>query len=267
MRPLIDMLEPLASAVVEDDARHANAWLSHGRAIRVATRLPLVHRTCKSDAVTGWRELLATRRFAASEPCSGEREKAAGIPRAAYFFLGCGAYPEGLVGFVMDAETVLTQPSSYTPFDSGSIEKYTVPVEPARAEAWDATAKMEFLAAHTGHGAEVMDFASSYLAAHFRDPLTYVRHGHKSVPDFSAYHGIASTSGDRRAWTIEVQVHTDVPFPEGGATIQEIVAARAALIEELPDDLVLVARVAAAENEVLESIAAGIVARVDAEAA
>ena len=41
--------------------------------------------------------------------------RAPGVPRAAYFFVGCGAYPDGLVEFVLDAPAVLTRPSSYTP--------------------------------------------------------------------------------------------------------------------------------------------------------
>ena len=45
----------------------------------------------------------------------------------------------------------------------------------------------------------------------------------------------------------------------------EIVAARQSLVEELPDDLVGLARVAMPENEVLESIAEGIESRITAE--
>jgi hypothetical protein len=70
-----------------------------------------VHRTFtpgRLDAVKNWRDLLAARRFAAVEACT-ERENAAGIPRAAYFFLGCGAYPNGIVGFVLDAPALPTR--------------------------------------------------------------------------------------------------------------------------------------------------------------
>ncbi|HSN99134.1 MAG TPA: hypothetical protein VLS89_12655, partial [Candidatus Nanopelagicales bacterium] len=61
---------------------------------------------------------------------------------------------------------------------------------------------------------------------------------------------------------IELQVHEDVPLDAGGAPLVEIVVGRAALLSDLPDDLLARARVAAAENEVLASIAEGIAATV-----
>ena len=108
-------------------------------------------------------------------------------------------------------------------------------------------------------------FVGPYLAAHFTDPLGYVRSPQHSEPDFHAYHGLQSGNRDRRAWTLEVQVHEDVSFASGAPLLTEIVAARQALIEDLPDDLVGLARVAVPENEVLESIAEGIVSRIVAE--
>jgi hypothetical protein len=173
--------------------------------------------------------------------------------------------PDGLVGFVLDAPSVLTRPASYTPFDSGAIEKYAVPAAPALAAAWDGPAKDRFLAEHAGMGRELVAFSGPYLASLFHEPLTYVRGGQRSNPDFPAYHGLQSTSGDRRAWTMEVQVHENVAFGAGGATLIEIVAARPALVEDMPDDLVGLTRVASPENEVLESIAEGIAARIAAE--
>lgn len=263
VRPLAEMLDSLVMSLVGDPAREENAWRSHTRAREVGVRLPLVHRTCKPGAEARWLDLLDTRTFAASEPCTGDREKAAGIPRAAYFFLGCGAYPDGLVGFVLEAGSVLTRPASFSPFDSGSIAKHAVPTDPAAR--WDDSAKDRFLAEHVGAGPDVAAFSGPYLAAHFRDPVTYVRCGQWSLPDFPQYHDLQSTSGDRRAWTIEVQVHEDVTFGTESATLTEIVAARKALIEDLPDDLVGFARVATRENEVLESIAEGIATRIAAE--
>lgn len=64
-----------------------------------------------------------------------------------------------------------------------------------------------------------------------------------------------------------MQVHEDVAFGAGAATLIEIVTARPAQIEDLPDDLLAFARVASPENEVLESIAEGIAARITAEVA
>jgi hypothetical protein len=266
MRSLEEMLESLVSLLLLNDARQEHAVRSFGRASEVAQRLPLVHRTNKpGDEPAKWPEVLRSRTFAASAPCTGDREKAAGIPRAAYFFVGCGAYPDGLVGFVLDAPSVLTRASSYTPFDSGSIEKYSVPTEPTLAAAWDGPAKDRFLAAHVGPGRDLVSFSGPYLASHFHEPLSYVRRGQRSNPDFPAYHGLQCRVGDRRAWTLEVQVHEDVAFGAGGATLIEIVAARPAQVEDMPDDLVGITRVASLENEVLESIAEGIAARILAE--
>ncbi len=266
MRSLEEMLESLVGLLLLNDTRQEHAVRSFARASEVARRLPLVHRTNKpGDDPAKWSEVLRSRTFTASAPCTGDREKAAGIPRAAYFFVGCGAYPDGLVGFVLDAPSVLARPSSYTPFDSGSIEKYAVPSELTLAAAWDGPSRDRFLAAHMGLGHELVAFSGPYLASLFREPLEYVRSGQRSSPDFPAYHGLLSTNGDRRAWTLEVQVHEDIAFGAGGATLIEIVAARPAQVEDMPDDLVGITRVASPENEVLESIAEGIAARITAE--
>ena len=197
----------------------------------------------------------------------GDRERNAGVARAAYFFLGCGAYPDGPVAFVFDADTVLSRSASFTPFDSGSIERHAEPANAGLRASWDSTAKDHFLAEHLGHGFDVVPFASAFIAAHFRDPVDYVTRGHGSEPDFPAYHGLASAAADRRAWTIEVQAHHDVPLTLGRPGVCDIVAARPSLLEELPDDLVASARVARAENEVLESIAERIVEQIQREAA
>ena len=202
MRPLEQMLESLELALHGDDARRAHAVRSFASASEVAQRLPLVHRTDKPGAEITWLEVLRSRLFVAGEPCTGDREKAAGIPRSAYFFVGCGAYPDGLVGFVLDAGSVLTRPASYTPFDSGSIEKYAVPAEPTLAATWDGPAKDRFVADHAGIGHELVAFSGPYLASHFHEPLAYVRGGQRSDPDFPTYHGLRSTGGDRRAWTL-----------------------------------------------------------------
>jgi len=264
MRTLEDMLGSLASAIVKDEAQHENAWDALPRANEVAQRLPLVHRTCTSGAEADYHALLRVRRFVAGPPCT-ERERAAGIPNAVYFFLGSGAFPDRLVGFVLDTETVLRRPASYNPFDSGSLDKYAVPADPMREASWDAAARDRFLSEHLGRGQDVAAFAGPYLAAHFREPMTYVRLGQHAPPEFPAYHGLKSKTGDRRAWTIEVRAHEDVPFPPGSGVIKEIVAARETYVEDLPDDLVARARLATAPDRVLESIAERIEMALEAE--
>lgn len=268
LRDLQQMWQGLALAIEGDETRAANVYACHDEACAIGRRLPLVHRTCKPDAEMPWTQVLDERAFAALPPCTGSCEQAAGIPRAAYFFLGCGAYPEGLVGFVLEAPSVLLRyPASYTPIDTGSLGRYVAPRDPAQAASWDDDAKARFLLDHLGQGREVTHFAGPYLAAHFEEPMTYVQRGQYSTPDFPAYHGLESTNGDRRAWTIEVQVHANVRFGRGGANLTEIVVARPSLVEELPDDLKGFARVAMVENEVLDSIAEGITKRIGEEIA
>lgn len=263
--------------VVDGDAgRRASASRSQIRATAVGARLPLVHRTAKptdfpatagtdgDSPSSSWLDLLSGRAFTAKKPCTS-REEAAGIPRAAYFFLGCGAFPDGLVGFVLNTTDVLARPASFTPFDSGALEKYAVPTDAAVLATWDNKAKDRFLIDYLGDGRDASTFAGLYLAAHFDDPMSYVRRPQQSRPDFAAYHGLESTSGDRRSWTIEVHTHDNVVFGPGGSRLEEIVVARKELLDELPDDLLSLARVATAENEVLESIAEGIEARISAE--
>lgn len=259
-----------------DAARSASASRSLAKATEVGNRLPLVHRTAKpadfasisdtteSSPSSSWLDLLHSRSFTAKKPCTS-REEAAGIAKAAYFFLGCGAYPDGVVGFVLRAPGVLAGSASFTPFDSGSLEKHAIPRNPAALAAWNAAAKERFLTEHLGNGKDVQAFAGFFLASHFDDPMSYVHRAQQSRSDYDTYHGLESTNGDRRAWTIEVQAHDDVRFGPGGAALEEIVVARKELLEELPDDLLRFARVATAENEVLESIAEGIEARIRAE--
>lgn len=262
MKSLAEMLRPLVAVVTADPARHANAWATHGSAQAVAQRLPLVHRTAKPGAEASWLDIVQHRRVAAQPACT-PREHRAGVTRAAYFFLGCGAYPDGQVGFVLDRTALRGQPCSYTPLDSGSLESHTVPADPG--QPWDDAAKDGFFAAHHAQGAEVHDFAGPYLAGHFQQPLQYVRCRQRSQPDFAPYHGLKDPQGDRRAFTIELQAHDDVAFGPSDVHLLEIVVAKPSLLDELPDDLVGKAWVAHAEGEVLEAIAERIEARITAE--
>lgn len=254
------MVAPLAAAAMAEPERHGNAWAQLDRAREIAEQLPLVHRTCKRGSYRSLGELLQSRRFVARAPATGVRELAAGIPRAAYFFLGCGAYPLGRIGFVLDADLVLSRPSSFTPIDSGSLQKHASPADPERA--WDDAAKQQFLSEHLGRGADVRLFAGPYLATHFRDPAHYLFRPQQSKPDFNAYHGLSS--GDRRDYTIEVQAHQDVPLEVSDGSVLEIVVADEDLLEDLPDELLDRVRVVSAENEVLEAIADGISRRMQA---
>lgn len=199
MKSLVEMLRPLAAAVTAEASRHANAWATYGSAQAVAQRLPLVHRTAKPGAAANWLDIVEHRRVATQQACT-TREHRAGVTRAAYFFLGCGAYPDGQVGFVLDRTALHGQACSYTPLDSGSLERHAVPADPS--QPWDEAAKDRFFEAHHAQGAEVHDFAGPYLAAHFQQPLQYVRCPQRSQPDFAPYHGLKDPHEDRRAFTI-----------------------------------------------------------------
>src|SRR5262245_44241903 len=115
MHSIAEMLVNLNAALADDNSRQAHAKGVAAAGASVANVLPLVHRTCKPGAEETLSTLFRERVIAAGRPCTGSREIAAGIPRAAYFFLGCGAYPEGLVAFVLSREVVLRAPSSFTP--------------------------------------------------------------------------------------------------------------------------------------------------------
>lgn len=256
VRELSEMVAPLIATAMADPERHGNAWARHEDAQQIARQLPLVHRTCKPGSEHEIGELMRLRRLIARHPCTGTREVTAGIPRALYFFLGCGAYPEGVIGFVFHPKAVLSGPASYTPLDSGSLENHASPSDPSRP--WDDAAKQQFLDDHLGRGQEVAEFAAPYLATHFRQPMHYVEREQKSEPDFAAYHGLVNSEGDRRAYTIEVQAHDDVPLDLDESSLLELVVARESLLAEIPRDMIGRARIASAENEVRAGIAEGI---------
>lgn len=258
------MLQPLAAVATSEEARHRNAWAVHGDSCAVARRLPLVHRTLKPGASHSLGAVLASRRIAAQPACT-ERERRAGISRAAYLFLGCGAYPDGQVAFVLNRAALDGLTSSYAPLDSGSLEKHVKPID--ASARWDDSTKEKLFQDYLGHGDDLVDFAGPYLATHFRDPKHYVSRAQVSQPDFAPYHGLEAASGDRRVFTIEVRAHEDVSFGSSTEHLLEIVVSRPGLLEEVPDDLLGKARMAESENEVLESVARGIVDRLTEEAA
>lgn len=262
MKRLPEMLQPLAAAAIAEEARHANAWAMHGAACAVGRQLPLVHRTHKPGAPHALSELFKERRIAAQRACT-ERERRAGISRAAYLFLGSAAYPDGQVAFVLDRAALEGLPCSYSPMDSGALDKHIVPADPSTS--WDDSAKDRCFQEHLGHGDDVAAFAGPFLATHFRDPLHYVTCPQESQPDFAPYHGLRNPGDDRRTFTIEVRAHEDVSFGPDENHLIEIVVSRMSFLEELPDDLVGKARAAEAENEVLEAVARGIGGRLGAQ--
>jgi hypothetical protein len=123
---------------------------------------------------------------------------------------------------------------------------------------WDDESKKRHLEEHLGSGADVDQFIGPYLAAHFRDPRSYVRLPQQSAPDFPPYHGLASKNGDRRAWTVEVRVHEDINITPDGLILEEIWLDGHDLFDELPDDFKGMARVSPDEERLEVAVAARI---------
>jgi hypothetical protein len=247
MQPLETMLAPIQRALRGDALRASAAGKGRVAAVALSQRLPLVHRTITTDGPP-LAELLSARRLTARTPCTA-REVQCGIPRAVYFFLGCGAYPEGAVAFLASSALLQALSATFTPFDTGSLEKHATRRD---IPSWDPPDKDGFLREHLGGGADALGFSAEYIAAHFRDPADYVLRPQQSEPDFPAYHGLTSKSGDRRAWSIEVQLHDDLPLdPEH---IDAIVLGQPDLLADIPDELVESVVIAEAEGSITPTI-------------
>ncbi len=241
MNPIDALRDAIAAVIGADDERAQRAATARPDAGRLAPTLPLVHRA-PADHLDA---IFAAGHLAAPAPCTAA-EAQCGIPRAVYFFLGCVAYPAGVVAFLARPDVLARLPASFTPFDTGSLNGYARPLDTRLP--WDADDRLSFLAGHLGKGPDTAAFAVDYLAGHFADVDDYVRRAQVSEPDDPPYHGLASTSGDRRAWTIEVQLHADLPVDAGH--LQTIVLAQADLLADIPDDLVELLVIA--ENDELE---------------
>jgi len=218
--------------------RESSATASRSEATALAKRFPLVHRTEGSELT----KILGDRRLRSKLPCT-EREIECGIPSAIYFFLGCGAYPEGSVAFLASQKILSTSAATYTPFDTGALEKHASPRD--CVDPWSEHEKKTFLGNYLGEGADAVEFAGEYVAAHFARAADYVCRPQQSEPDFPTYHGLVSASADRRAWSIEVQLHED--FDLEAANLDAIVLGQHDLLKDLPDDLI--ERVVIAEEE------------------
>lgn len=97
-----------------------------------------------------------------------------------------------------------------------------------------------------------MAFSAEYVAAHFENATDYLIRPQRSIPDYPTYHGLESTSGDRRAWSIEVRLHEDLPLDT--EHIEAIVVGQADLFAEFSDDLAELVVVAEDEAEVVWKI-------------
>lgn len=223
------------------------------RARKVVERASLVHRTvCTGSAANTLDEILAEGRLRANPPITG-REHRCGIERALYFFLGCAAYPEGAVAFLASTDLLAHTPASYCPFDTGSLGRYSCPRNPD--SPWKERDKRAFLADHLGHGKDALAFCTQYIAAHFVHVEDYVCRPQFSVPDFPTYHDLISTDAerpDRRAWSIEVQLQTDLELRV--ENLDAIVLGQSDLLADFPDELVETLVIAEDEGSITTTI-------------
>ena len=241
MQPLDAMRGRIEETSASDVARGRAADTGRAAAETLAGSLPLTHRTVTSGGPT-LLEILESKSLLATRPCT-EREVECGIDRAVYFFLGCAAYPDGAVTFLVAQDVLQRVRGSFSPFDSGSLSDHARPSDPGAG--WDEADKQAFLALHLGPGTDAVSFCGTYMAAHFHDPTDYVRFGQQSVPDFPAYHGLASGCEDRRAWSIEVRLHADVELNDENT--EAIVIGSSDLLVDFDDDLF--GKVVVAEDE------------------
>jgi hypothetical protein len=226
------MCRGIEQALQADHERARSANESQVRAQALAKRFVLTHRTVSVGGAT-LQDIFSDKCLRATPPCTS-RELDCGVDCAVYFFLGCAAYPEGAVAFLVPSHVLGHMPASYSPFDSGSLSRFARPRD--SLQPWGEPDKRSFLALHLGDGADAVAFSAEYVAAHFKDATDYVCRPQQSEPDFPTYHDLVSTSGDRRAWSIEVRLHASLDLDADH--IQAIVIGQPDLLADIPDDLV-----------------------------
>lgn len=197
------------------------------RADGLASRLPLVHRTGRDRR--RWQSIFQDGRLSGAEPGTQWERDELGIGKATYFFWGCGAYPKGTVALLLEG-----MPSGVlctaAPFDtggcgSGRFLRAGSPLSDAECRATLDRFTLE-------DGARAPEYGARYIADLFDDPLDYVRLPQDGRPPRLPVHELSSPTGDRRAWTIEVRFHGDVPVPPD--RLRKVVLRRRDQLRELP---------------------------------
>lgn len=197
-------MDAITAAVEADVLRRGSYTTTLAEARRVAARLPLVHRT-NTPIKPSAKEILRTGSIRVSDELTPE-EEACGMRHAVYFFLGRAAFDKGNVAFLVNRHAVAHGPGTFSCFDSGALSKRYL----RHAVDMDEPARATHLANHSCALRHLDDVSGPFIAAHFNDPLTYVRAPQIAVPDYPAYHGLVSGNDDRRAWTIEARVEDAV---------------------------------------------------------
>jgi hypothetical protein len=239
------MPRPLDEMIGELRARWASASrdaITLSRATDLASRLPLVHRTGRASQ--RWQSIFEGGRLAGDTPGTRWERDVLGVDKATYFFWGCGAYPKGTVALLVDG--VPPDPRcTATPFDTGGCGGgFFVRDGRPLSEAERESALDHFT---LDDGVRVSEYGAHYIADIFDDPLDYVRRGQQSQPERLPVHELSSPTDDRRAWTIEVRVHGDVPVPP--ERLRKLVLRRRNQLRELPPRYRRLAVVSSSESE------------------
>lgn len=245
-RDVKDLLGEIDRVLASDADRAAVHSATITNTTVFVSLLPLVHRTGRPNSVGPWHEILRSGTLRTSPPTDGEC--ACGMAPAVYFFVGCAAYPKGNVAFVLEQSSAGPGEATFSPFDSGALAgEYLRPVS---AEVpWSLEDRAALLQRFCGDLTAVNVFAPYYIAAHFREARTYVTLAQRSSRDFALYHGLSSTTEDRRASTIEARVHHDVLLDPKSNDIRAIVLANRALIDDIPDEFVSHVLLASADSD------------------
>jgi hypothetical protein len=192
---------------------------------------PLIHRTGRAAHVL--HEGILKR-----GPAGTQLERDAGLSETVYAFVGAGAYPKGLVALFLDPAVTTQLQCTFTPFDSGGLEADKFEGGDSHAQVFDQW---------HGQGAWLAEAAAAWIGACFDEPESYVRRL-EGPPDHPAPHGLISREGDRRAWTLEVQLHEDVPVSDW---LRRLVVAHRASLFDVPEAWVDCAEVVEAEGDVV----------------
>lgn len=212
------LIECLRAAIVGNHERtNALERVLSGRE-PTTYELPLIHRTGKPTRGNTLERIFKERRLRPPEQPGPKKD---GLNSAVYFFYGAGTFPKGRIAFVFSSKIAKQYNSTFAPFDTGAVLASPPYLEPIVYDPnWhDPKVRGDFLAKHTGHGADLNVFAPCYLATHFREPSDYVTRPQQSVPDWQPFHGLRCIDEDRRAWTIEARIPHTIPLKHVQAII------------------------------------------------
>lgn len=185
-------------AAREHRFRPPEAWLR---------RMPLIHRAKKPET---WHAIVAESTLRGARDDTGMNEWSEAV---VFLNVGYSAYPNGNLAFVLEPST-MKPADRFTPFDTGAVARGFLDVPLPCAQ---------FVDEHQGSAGELGPFVERYVVAHLNDSADYLTRPQRSEPDYPPYHRASSTTGDRRAWTIEVQVDGDVALD--GDTLVAVLAA------------------------------------------